>query len=263
MEKSVFTFFKKYKYIFLGVMLLTFLSGCQAASNQPLDMNSLSWFEHYFVYPFTLLIKAIAGFFNDNFGLSLIIITIVIRLILMPFMLKQMKSSMQMKDKMDVMKPEMDAIKKKYKDNKDADAQKEQQKELMQLYQKHNMNPLASLAGCLPLLIQTPILIGFYYAIRRTPEIATHGFLWFNLGQTDIILTIIAVVIYYFQFKVSQIGIDPKQRKQMAFMGIVSPLMIGFISFSAPAALPLYWATGGLFLIAQTLISKKMYKSQK
>ncbi|MFP3490904.1 YidC/Oxa1 family membrane protein insertase, partial [Staphylococcus sp. SIMBA_130] len=77
------------------------------------------------------------------------------------------------------------------------------------LYGKHQVNPLASLGGCLPMIIQFPILIGFYYAILRTPEIAAHSFLWFNLGQSDIILTILAVVIYYFQFKVSLLGMDP------------------------------------------------------
>lgn len=134
---------------------------------------------------------------------------------------------------------------------------------MMQLYQKHGTNPFAMFGGCLPLLIQMPILLGFYYAIRRTPEIATHDFLWFSLGQTDIALTLIAVVIYYFQFKVSQMGMDEKQKKQMAFMGLLSPIMIGVISISSPAALPLYWATGGLFLMLQTWLTKKILYAKK
>src|SRR5699024_1542841 len=96
-----------------------------------------------------------------------------------------------------------------------------------------------------------------------TPEIAEHQFLWFDLGQTDILLTIIAVAIYFVQFKVSQIGLDPKQKKQFAIMGLLSPVMIGIISLNAPAALPLYWTVGGLFIIGQTLISKKIYLTHK
>ncbi|HLS08460.1 membrane protein insertase YidC [Lentibacillus sp.] len=88
------------------------------------------------------------------------------------------------------LKPEIDEIQSKYKDKKDKESQMSMQQEMMQLYQKHNFNPLASFTGCLPLLIKMPILIAFYYAIRRTPEIAAHHFLWFDLGQTDMLLTI-------------------------------------------------------------------------
>ncbi|RDW19729.1 membrane protein insertase YidC [Oceanobacillus chungangensis] len=259
MEKtSVFTFFKKYKIGFL-LLLIVFLAGCQGAVNEPIDANTTGWFDHYFVYTFSRLIKGIAGVFNDNYGLSIIIITLIIRLALMPFLLKQTKSSMQMREKMSVIKPEMDALKQKYENKKDTASQTKMQQEMMQIYQKHNMNLLASLTGCLPMLIQFPILIAFYYAIRRTPEIATHSFLWFDLGQTDIMMTIIAVVVYYLQFKVSQKSMEPQMRKQMAFMGLLSPIMIGFISLNAPAALPLYWAVGGIFMIIQTLIAQKMY----
>ncbi len=80
--------------------------------------------------------------------------------------------------------------------------QREIQQEMMQLYQKHNINPLAM--GCLPMLIQFPILIGFYYAIRSTPEIASHSFLWFNLGHSDIIVSLCAGFMYFIQFYVSQ-----------------------------------------------------------
>ncbi|MFD1849851.1 membrane protein insertase YidC [Oceanobacillus bengalensis] len=263
MEKtSIFTSVKKYSFI-LGILLLTLLSGCQAATNDPINANSTGFFDHYFVYPFSELIKWIANLFNENYGISIILITLVIRLALMPFILKQTKSSVQMRDKMAVIKPDMDALQEKYSAKKDRESQMQMQQEMMQLYQKHNMNPLASLAGCLPMLIQMPLLIAFYYAIRRTPEIATHSFLWFDLGQTDIILTVIAVVIYFVQFKVSQIGMDPKMKQQMAIMGLISPAMIGFISLSAPAALPLYWAVGGLFMIVQTLIARKMYTTNK
>ncbi|SES91501.1 YidC/Oxa1 family membrane protein insertase [Oceanobacillus limi] len=260
-KKSVFTFVKKYSVI-LGVLCLLILTGCQSATGT-VDANSEGFFTHYFVYPFSELIKSIAGIFNDNYGLSIIIITLVIRLLLMPFFLKQMKSSIQMKEKMNVMKPDMDTLKEKYDGKTDAESRTKMQQEMMQLYQKHNMNPLASLAGCLPMIIQLPILIGFYYAIRQTPEIGTHSFLWFDLGQSDIPLTIIAVIIYFAQFKVSQMNMDPKMKQQMAIMGIISPVMIGIFSLTAPAALPLYWTVGGLFLLVQTFISRKIYTNEK
>ncbi|WP_010650379.1 membrane protein insertase YidC [Oceanobacillus massiliensis] len=258
---SVFTKLKKYSLL-IGLLLIVFLAGCQG-SNEPINAESTGWFNHYFVYSFSVLIKSIAGFFNGNFGLSIIIITLFIRLALMPIMLKQMKSSFEMRDKMTVLQPEIKEVQDKYKNKKDAASQREMQQEVMKVYQTHQVNPLSSLGGCLPMVIQFPILIGFYYAIRRTPEIASHSFLWFNLGETDIILTLTAIAVYYFQFRVSQIGMDPKMKKQMALMGLLSPLMIGIVSFNAPAALPLYWTIGGLFMICQTLISKRMYQSYK
>lgn len=256
---TVFTFFKKYSFI--GLTLLIFLAGCSSASIG--SAGSDGWFDHFLVEPFSSLIKGIASIFGDNYGLSIILITLIIRLAIMPFMLKQMKSMSKMKEKMNVIKPEMDAIKDKYKGKTDQESKLNMQREMAALYQKHQLNPLSSM-GCLPMLIQFPILIGFYYAIRSTPEIATHSFLWFNLGQTDIILPFIAAAIYFLQSKVSQIGLEPQQKKQMAIFGLISPVMIGFISFNAPAALPLYWTVGGLFLVFQSGLSKwLMAKDEK
>ncbi|WP_186580719.1 membrane protein insertase YidC [Aquibacillus kalidii] len=260
-KQTLFTFFKKYSFI--GLLLLLFvLSGCQGANSQTIDPETAGFFDRYFVYTFIVFIKNVATFFGGNYGLSIVLVTLIVRLALMPLMLKQQKGSYQMKDKMSTMKPELDALQTKYKQKKDAESQKKMQEEMMALYKKHNFNPIASM-GCLPMIIQFPILIGFYYAIRSTPEIAEHSFLWFNLGQTDMIMPFIAAAIYFIQFKVTQIGLEPKQQKQMAMMGLISPVMIGFVSFSAPAALPLYWTVGGMFLIFQQFLSKKLYQPKQ
>src|SRR5699024_12500781 len=200
-KRSVFTIFKKHSFI--GILLALFiLSGCSDL-HEPINENTSGWFNHYFVYHFSVLIKSLASYLNGSYGLSIIIITLVIRLAVMPFMLKQTRSSIKTQDKMKILKPEIDAIQKKYKSKKDRESQVQMQQEMMQLYQKHNFNPLVSFAGCLPLLLQFPILIAFIYAIRRTPEIASHRFLWFDLGQTDILLTLLAVVIYFIQSRIS------------------------------------------------------------
>src|SRR5699024_12328531 len=102
----------------------------------------------------------------------------------MPFMIKQTRNSLEVQDKMKIIKPEMDAIQKKYKDKKEPESQSEMQQELMKLYQEHNFNTLASFSGCLPMLIQMPILFDFYNDIRRTPEFASIYFLLFYLGYS-------------------------------------------------------------------------------
>ena len=161
------------------------LSACSAA-----DGKGDGFFHTYFVEPFIFSIHFLADLFNGSYGLSIIFITLVIRLALMPLMIKQYKKQMDMKGKMDGLKPELDEIQKKMKAEKDPKKKQELQQEMMGLYQKHGVNPLNM--GCLPLLIQMPILTGFYYAIRGSEDIANHDFLWFSLGHPDIVITIIA-----------------------------------------------------------------------
>lgn len=234
------------------------LSACSA---QTQNGKSTGFFQTYFVHPFALFIKYVADLFSGNYGLAIILVTLIIRLVLMPLMLRQYKNQMAMKEKMDVLKPEMDAIQKKMKAEKDPKKKQELQAEMMGLYQKHGVNPLNM--GCLPILIQMPILTGFYYAIRGSQEIAHHKFLWFSLGHPDYVITIIAGLIYYFQFKVSQSNMPSAQQEQMKYMGLLSPLMIVMFSLKAPAALPLYWVVGGSFLIVQTMLSQKLYQNKK
>jgi YidC/Oxa1 family membrane protein insertase len=242
------------------LLLITFstilLSACSAT-----DGKSDGFFHTYFVEPFIISIHFLAELFNGSYGLSIIFVTLIIRLALMPLMIKQYKKQMDMKGKMDLLKPEMDEIQQKIKVEKDPKKKAELQQEMMALYQKHGVNPLNM--GCLPLLIQMPILTGFYYAIRSSEEIATHRFLWFSLGHPDIVITILAGLIYFLQFKVSQSSMPVQQQQQMKYMGLLSPIMIVMFSMSAPAALPLYWAVGGLFLILQTALSRKLYPTKK
>lgn len=240
--------------LILLVLTTLLLSACSAQT------GSSGFFHQYFVNPFIISIHAVARVFNGSYGLSIIIITLVIRLALMPLMLRQYKNQMAMKEKMDGLKPEMDAIQKKMKTEKDAKKKQELQQEMMGLYQKHGVNPLNM--GCLPILIQMPILTGFYYAIRGSKEIAKHHFLWFNLGHPDIAITLIAGVVYYLQFKVSQSTMPTQQQEQMKYMGLLSPIMIVMFSLNAPAALPVYWAVGGTFLILQTMISRRLYQQK-
>lgn len=253
---SLLTFFRKYRFLILLILALFMLGGC-GSNLTPIDSSSTGFFAHYFVYPFSLLIKKVALLFQGNYGIAIIIITISIRFVLMPFFIRQSKNTKDSQGKMTVIKPEVDRIQEKYKGKKSKEDQLRMQRELNELYKKHDFNPVKMATGCLPLIIQMPVLIGFYYAIRRTPEIAEQSFLWFNLGETDILFVILAALIYYIQAKVSLIGLEKAKRKQMAIMSLISPIMIGFLSLNAPAALPLYWAIGGLFMIAQTWIIKK------
>lgn len=244
MKKKLFLFF-------MLVITATMLGGCSGVANQT------GFFYDFFVRPFAWLIHEIGIALGGNFGLALIIITLLIRLVLMPFMLKTYKNQQLMKVKMDKLKPEMEEIQKRSKQAKNQEEQQKIQLEMMELYKKHGVNPLNM--GCLPILIQMPILMGLYYAIRSSKEIASHTFLWFNLGHSDMTMTILAGLVYFTQAQVSLATVLEEQRKQMRLFSYMSPVMIIFISLNAPAALPLYWAVGGIFLIIQTYIGRKYY----
>ncbi len=237
--------------LFAGMLL----SGCSANSNGD------GFFQHFIVSPLLSLLEFNADLFQGNYGLAIILATLLIKLLLMPLTVKQYKTQADMKRKMEVLKPEMEAIQEKLKQTTDAAKKAEIQQEMMQLYQKHGVNPLN--IGCLPMLIQMPILMGFYYAIRDSHTIATHDFLWFSLGEANMIMALIAGLIYYLQFKVSSSQMQPEQQNQMKLMGLLSPMMIMFISFSAPAALPLYWITSGIFLIIQTFVLQSIFKQEE
>ncbi|SFS56926.1 membrane protein insertase YidC [Paenibacillus sp. 453mf] len=242
--------------IIASVLIALLLSGCSTNVTE-ITSTTPGFFNHYIVFPISYVISHMAGWFQGSYGLAIIILTIVVRLLLFPLMLRQTKSQQNMRRVMKGMQPELDALKKKYENKKDPESAQKMQQEMLELYKKHKFNPLN--IGCLPILIQLPILTGVYTAIRLMPEMSSHTFLWFTLGEPDVILAIIVAAIYLLQTRISMKNMPAEQRKQFAIMGYISPIMMAFFSISAPAAIPLYWMAGGTFLIFQTLLFQKMY----
>jgi YidC/Oxa1 family membrane protein insertase len=233
---------------FLLVALLAFMSGCTQI-NEPITPESKGFWNQYIVYPLSWLITYFANLFNANYGLAIIIVTVLIRLVILPLMIQQTKNSKAMQ----ALQPELQKLREKYS-SKDMQTQQKLQQETMLLFQKHGVNPLA---GCFPLLIQMPILIGFYHAIMRTKEIANHNFLWFDLGDKDpyYILPLIAGVTTFIQQKMIMAGTE-QQNPQMAMMLWMMPIMIVIFAINFPAALSLYWVVGNIFMIIQTYFIK-------
>src|SRR5699024_7244430 len=133
----------------------------------------------YFVYLMSQFIQFFADVLS-SYGLAIIVVTIIIRTILLPLNVKQLKSSKAMQD----IQPQIKELQKKYS-SKDANTQQKLQQETMALFRKNGVN---SLAGCLPIFVQMPILIAIYHAIMRTEAIEGHTFLWFALDSPDYIL---------------------------------------------------------------------------
>lgn len=152
----------------LGLVVFV-LSGCQAVQNKE------GFFYSIFVKPMEFLLEFFGNtIFSGSYGLAIIAITVLIRLVLMPIMLKNYRQQQLMKTKMDAFKPEMEAVQKKMKEAKTKEEQMQHQQEMMALYQKHGINPLNM--GCLPMLIQMPIIMGLYFSILYSADVKSHEF---------------------------------------------------------------------------------------
>lgn len=241
--------------------LAALLSGCTEI-NEPITSESEGIWNSIFVYPLSWVVIKLAEILNNSYGLSIIIVTLIIRLLLLPLNIKQLQSTRAMQK----VQPQLVELQKKYS-SKDQKTQQKLQEETMKLMSKYNVNPLA---GCLPILVQMPILIAIYHAIMRTQEIKTSSFLWFELGAPDpyFILPILVAAGMYFQQKLmmsvnsnsaasANSEMQMQMQMQMKMMNIVMPLMLGVMTIFFPAALGVYWITGSAFMIVQILLVNK------
>lgn len=190
-----------------------------------------------------------------NYGWSIIVITVVINILLMPFRF----SSMKQQRKMQKLQPQIAAINAKYKGLSLRDPRKaEQNQEIMDLYKREGANPMS---GCLPMFVQLPILYAFYKVLTVTIELrGAHWFWVTDLSQPEQLpLHVLPILLIITQFVVQKMtpnpSMDPAQAKMMAFM----PLMFGFFFYNVSAGLVLYWLTGNLVgILQQWLINRMM-----
>lgn len=243
--------------LLLGVMV--FLAGCDYSK----EANRTGFFYNTFVQPLDHIVHWLGSNMGNNYGLAIIAITLIVRLALFPFMMRTYKNQSVMREKMAIIKPQMQEIQERTKRARTQEEKIAANQELMALYKENNINPLNM--GCLPLLIQLPIVTGLFYVLKYPTSggITEYpNFLWFDLTRPDIWITIIAGIIYAAQAYVSMQNIPDEQKAQMRMMMFISPIMIVWISFISPAALGLYWAVGGAFLVLQTIIGNKFYRTK-
>ncbi|MBI5975505.1 membrane protein insertase YidC [Staphylococcus canis] len=243
----------------LGVVLL--LAGCDYSKPE----NRNGFFYNTFVQPMDHLIHWLGQNLNNNYGLAIIIIVLVVRIVLLPFMLSNYKNMHNMREKMKIAKPDITEAQEKVKRARTPEDKMAANQEMMQVYKKYNLNPAATMLGCLPLIIQMPIIMGLYFVLRYPSGggITKYSdFLWFQLDKPDIWITIIAGVLYFFQAYVSLSNMPQEQRQMGYMMMIISPIMIIWISFSSAAALGLYWSVSAAFLVVQTYVANKVYSKK-
>lgn len=185
---------------------------------------------------FEKILVAIYGM-TGSFGLSIILLTILIKIVLLPFTLKQDRSMKEMKK----LQPKIDELKKRY----EGDPQTLNQK-TMELYKEHKVNPAG---GCLPLLIQLPILWALFGVLRKEGVVPDEAFLWFSLVTPDpfFILPILNGAVSFIQQKLMGTNSNPQMKNMM----YIFPIMMIFISYKMPGGLQLYWLTSSVTGVIQ------------
>ncbi|MGI6119618.1 MAG: YidC/Oxa1 family membrane protein insertase [Desulfosporosinus sp.] len=197
-----------------------------------------------------------ASFGFPNYGVAIILLTILIKTIIYPLTYKQMVSLQKTVD----LQPKIKAIQEKYKNNKE-----KANIAIMELYKKHKINPMG---GCLPILIQLPIFYALYKTLIDFPyeSISAATFLYFDLTKAygftmsyHLILPIFAALTTYLQTKLTNPNTsDPTQKTMLYFM----PVFFAYICVTVPAGLALYWVTMNVVSIFQQLYINRKLASQ-
>jgi len=195
-----------------------------------------------------------------NYAISLIIISILIRVIAFPVTKKTALQSELMKKA----QPEIERITKKYKDKQDQESMMKQSQEMMMVYKKYNISPMS---GCIFAMLQLPLFMAFFEAVQRTPAIFEGKFLGLHLGTTPMVgitsptfiayiilmLLIAATTFYSFKMNMSGNTIDPS----MKMLPIMMSAMIIITALFMPSALGIYWTTSNLLTIVQNIVVKR------
>lgn len=230
---------KKWLIVLMLVMMLV-LTACGQSNG---SSNSGFW-SKYIVGSFVWAIQKLS--IGGNIGVGIILFTIVVKIILLPLNHFQNKSMRKTQE----MQPQLKKIQEKYP-GKDAESKRLMQEEQQKLYDENGVNPMA---GCLPLLVQMPILMALYNAVSQN-SLKTGHFLWMELGKPDpyFILPILAGLFTLISSKLTSMG-QVEKNGATTVMTYFMPLMIVFIAINNASGLSLYWVVSNAFQVIQVLL---------
>lgn len=243
---------KKHKKLLLTLGLATLMIVLSACGTSEVNADSSGVWEKI-VYFFASAIKALSF---GNIGVGIVLFTIVIRIILLPLMHYQTKSMRKTQE----IQPQMKALQEKYA-SKDVETQQKLREEIQKLQAENGVNMYA---GCLPLLVQMPILMALYQAISRVPELRTGHFLWLNLGKPDpyFILPILAALFTFASTYLSSMS-QVESNASMKIMNFAMPVMILLMGVGLASGLSLYWTVSNAFQVLQTLLINNPFKIRR
>jgi YidC/Oxa1 family membrane protein insertase len=244
--------------VFAGPKVISVLSSVKSTSANGTETGpnlepilNFGWFG-WIAKPLFVVLRFTYDHIVANWGWSILILTLLLNLLMLPTRITMMKSAL----KMQRIQPEMQQIKEKYKKYKATDPRRQDMnKEIMELQKREGVNMFG---GCLPMLIQYPLLYGFYEMLENVIELRHAHWLWLHDLAAPDALHILPIFVILTMFTTSYLspspGVDPAQQKMMAFM---MPLMFGFIMLNIGSGVALYWAASNLITTGMQIIMNR------
>ncbi len=252
---------KKLRFIGLMLFVLVVMTGCV---QHDASGNPTGFVYEYLGKPAGLLLDWLAHIFGNSYGIAIIIVTLITRIFMIPSMINMTKGSIETQAKMKYAQPEIDEIKEELEMATTQEEKISLNNEMMAVQKKYGINMLSSMSGCLPLLVQMPIISAVYFAIRSSDAINQSNFFGLNLGKPSLVITAIVAAVYAYQGWLSYKGMpqsdNPQAQSTSKSMMLVNPLMLGWITYASAAGLGVYFLTGGIFGILQQLYMNRHYR---
>jgi YidC/Oxa1 family membrane protein insertase len=243
--------------LFAGPKVLDVLASVRATANGGQTGPSLEpvvdfGYSGIIAKPLFLALRWVHEHIVSNWGWAILVLTLVINLAMLPTRIQMMKSAL----KMQRIQPEMNAIKEKFKKYKATDPRRaDMNKEMFDLQKREGVNMFG---GCLPMLVQWPLLFAFYRMLLHTIELRQAPWLWLhNLAAPDplhILPVFFIVTMFLVQYLTPSPGMDPAQQKMMAF---TMPVFFGFMTWNLSSGLALYWAFGNVINVIQQAVMNR------
>ena len=236
----------------MGVAMLLVLTGCVQVDKATGQPTGFIW--NTIGAPMAEAIKYFANDQGLGFGVGIIIVTIIVRLIILPLGIYQSWKATLHSEKMNALKHVLEPHQTRLKEATTQEEKLEAQQALFAAQKEHGISMFGGV-GCFPILIQMPFFSAIYFAAQHTEGVSEASFLGIALGSPSWILIACAGILYYIQSLLSLHGVeDETQREQLKKMIYMSPLMIVMFSIFSPASVTLYWVVGGFMMILQQFI---------
>ena len=236
----------------MGVAMLLVLTGCVQVDKATGLPTGPVW--DFLGAPMGEAIKYFATDKGLGFGVAIIIVTIIVRLIILPLGIYQSWKATLHSEKMNALKHVLEPHQTRLKEAETQEEKLEAQQALFAAQKEHGISMFGGV-GCFPLLIQMPFFSAIYFAAQHTEGVSEASFLGIALGSPSWILIAFAGILYYVQSLLSLHGVeDETQREQLKKMIYMSPMMIVMFSIFSPASVTLYWVVGGFMMILQQFI---------
>ena len=236
----------------MGVAMLLVLTGCVQVDKATGQPTGFIW--NTIGAPMAEAIKYFATDKGLGFGVAIIIVTIIVRLIILPLGIYQSWKATLHSEKMNALKHVLEPHQTRLKEATTQEEKLEAQQALFAAQKEHGISMFGGV-GCFPILIQMPFFSAIYFAAQHTEGVSEASFLGIALGSPSWILIACAGVLYYIQSLLSLHGVeDETQREQLKKMIYMSPMMIVMFSIFSPASVTLYWVVGGFMMILQQFI---------